>query len=772
MKNRAGLSPLVLITAAYALGIGLGQYVPPPLPLYLLMLFIVLAIIAFILKIELGRILLVIFLLFGLSSSQLRGSHAEPLDRFVEAGYLTIQGEVITVPRVKEGKSAFSFQLHRLSRERQEYHFNREIMAFVPGSFDYGDKLELRGRLSRSDSFANPLVPEREVPFLFSATDCRRLGKGGSWLNKITFAFSARFNDVLAQILPRQEASLLGSVLLGSNVSPLDPEVKDEYRKAGLIHLLVVSGTQVSILIGVCLSLAKLCRFPLWLSAAVATLFNLLLVVVTGGGASILRAAIMGEIALLGLFFEREKEFYTALALSALILLLFDPHYLFDLGFQLSFLATWSLFYLVPPLTESLPEKLPGRELVALSVGPLLATTPLIVYNFSQFTLAGILPNFIILPWIELLVVYGFSATMIGFIFLPLAKIMGGTIWLGLVILDLIAKTIAGLPGGSVYVKQAPFVWLIAYYLVLVGLFKKIGAKERFWPGLLLFLALFCFPLFIGGTKGLAVTFIDVGQGDAAFIQCPNGRTVLIDGGGEERDKGRGYDRIGKMVLLPFLRKQGVNKIDLVIATHPHADHIAGLNEVLKSVKVDNLIDNGEIFNSPAYFRYRELIEKNKIKHSTGRTGLKINLGSGVVGRIVWPADLHNSTNGNSIVLRLAYGQISFLFTGDLDNESEERLLRLGEPLRSTFLKVGHHGSATSTSAEFLAAVLPRVAIISVGRRNRYGHPSKKALEKLTPYGLLMTKDVGGITVQSDGRNYTIETARSCRSARNSRPRG
>ena len=765
--------PLVLITAAYALGIALGQYVPPPLPFYLLLLFVGLAVMALILKIELGRILLVIFLLFGLSSFQLRGSQAEPLDRFVEAGYLTVQGEVANVPRLKDGKSSFSFQLHQLFFERQQYHFSQEVLAFVQGgSFKYGDKLELRGRLSRSDSYANPLVPERTGALLFSATDCRKVGSGGSWLNKAAFWFSARFNAVLIQILPRQEASLLGSVLLGSSVSPLDPEVKDEYRKAGLIHLLVVSGTQVSILIGVCLSLAKICRFPLWLSAAVATLFNLLLVVVTGGGASILRAAIMGEVALIGLFFEREKEFYTALALSALILLLFDPHYLFDLGFQLSFLATWSLFYLVPPLTEALPEKLPGRELVALSVGPLLATTPLIVYNFSQFTLAGIISNFIILPWIETLVIFGFSTTLIGFIFLPLAKVLGGTLWLGLLLLDFIAKAIAALPGGSVYVKQAPFVWLVAYYLVLFWLIKKLAARERLRFVLVIFIMLFFLPLFLGGEKGLVVTFIDVGQGDSAFIQGPNGRTVLIDGGGEESDKGRGYDRIGKMVLLPFLRKQGVNEIDLVIATHPHADHIAGLNEVLAGVKVDNLIDNGEIFNSPAYTRYRELIAANKIRYSTGRAGMKINLGPELVGRILWPIDLNGSTNGNSIVLRLTYGGTSFLFTGDLDNESEERLLSLGEPLRSTFLKVGHHGSATSTSDEFLAAVCPRVAVISVGKHNRYGHPSKKAVEKLRPYGLLMTKDVGGITVRSDGQSYSIERARPSPSASSSRPRG
>jgi len=764
--------PLVLITAAYALGIVLSQYVPPPLPLFLLTLFIALTVIAFIFKIELSRLLLVVFLLFGLTSFQLRSSQTEPLDRFVEAGSLTVQGEVTNVPRLKDGKSSFSFQLHQLSFERRQYHFNREVLAFTPGKYEYGDKLELRGVLSRSDSYANPLVTERSGALLFSSTDCQKLGSGGNWLNKIAFGFSARFNDVLVQILSRQEASLLGSVLLGSSVSPLDPEVKDEYRKAGLIHLLVVSGTQVSILIGVCLSLAKICRFPLWLSAAVATLFNLLLVVVTGGGASILRAAIMGEVGLIGLFFEREKESYTALALSALILLLFDPNYLFDLGFQLSFLATWSLFYLVPPLTESLPEKLPGRELVALSVGPLLATTPLIVYNFSQFTLAGILSNFIILPWIELLVVYGFSAALIGFVFLPLAKIMGGTIWLGLVILDLIAKTIAGLPGGSVYVRQVPFFWLIAYYLVLLWLVKKLVERERLRLVLIVFAVLFFWPLFIGGEKALVVTFIDVGQGDAAFIQCPNGRTVLIDGGGEESDKGRGYDRIGKMVLLPFLRKQGVNELDLVIATHPHADHIAGLNEVLKSVPVKNLVDNGEVFNSPAYSRYRELIEKNKIKYATGRAGMKLHLADGVVGQVLWPTDLNGSTNGNSIVFRLAYGTTSFLFTGDLDNESEDRLLGLGEPLHSTFLKVGHHGSATSTSDEFLAAVSPRVAIISVGKRNRYGHPSKKAGEKLAPYGLLMTKDVGAITVRSDGRSYSIERARPSPSASSSRPRG
>ncbi|MBU1867520.1 MAG: MBL fold metallo-hydrolase, partial [Candidatus Margulisbacteria bacterium] len=122
------------------------------------------------------------------------------------------------------------------------------------------------------------------------------------------------------------------------------------------------------------------------------------------------------------------------------------------------------------------------------------------------------------------------------------------------------------------------------------------------------------------------------------------------------------------------------------------------------------------------------------------------------------------------VVLRLTYGATSFLFTGDLDDQSENRLLGRGENLRATVLKVGHHGSATSTSDEFLAAVSPRSAIISVGKRNRYGHPSKKAVDKLASYGLLMTKDVGAVTVRSDGRNCSIATERPFRSARNSRP--
>ncbi|OGC11472.1 DNA internalization-related competence protein ComEC/Rec2 [candidate division WOR-1 bacterium RIFOXYA12_FULL_52_29] len=748
------LSPIVLLTAAYALGIALGQYIPPPLPFYLLLLFVGLAVIAIIIKIKIGRLLLVIFLLFGLLQS--RAPQADPLGCFVETDFLTVQGEVAGKPNVSGEKVYFPFTVIRANENK----IRQDILVFLRAGkpIEYGDKLELRGRLSR---------PEKLL--LFSVTHCRKLGSGGNWWNKVAFYFSDRFNDVLVQILPLKEASLLGSVLLGSSVSPLDPEVKEEYRKAGLIHLLVVSGTQVSILIGVCLSLAKICRFPVWLSVAVATIFNLLLVVVTGGGASILRAAIMGEIALVGQLFDREKEFSTALALSALILLLFDPNYLFDLGFQLSFLATWSLFFLVPPLTESLPEKIPGRELFALSIGPLLATTPLIVYNFNQFSLAGIISNFIVLPWIETLVVFGFSTAMIGFIFLPLAKVLGGTLWLGLAFLDLIAKAIAALPAGSAYVRQVPFIWLAVYYLVLLNLIKRLATREGIKRAVFLFIIVFFLPLFIGGEKGLVVTFIDVGQGDAAFIECPNGRKILIDGGGEESDKGRGYDRIGKMVLLPFLRKQGVNKLDLVIATHPHADHIGGLNEVLRSVKVDNLIDNGEVLNSPAYRRFQELIALNKIRRVVGRVGMTLNLGE-VNAKILWPSDLDGTVNGNSIVLRLAYGATSFLFTGDLDDQSEARLLGRGENLRSTILKVGHHGSATSTSDEFLAAVSPKEAVISVGKRNRYGHPSKKALAKLAPLGLLMTKDVGAVTIRSDGRGYSIATERPCRSARNSRP--
>jgi len=764
--------PLVWITMAYTIGIIFGKVTNFPLWMIftILLIFLIITFCALLQKIKLFNLLLLISFLLGILSYQVKTLPSnDDISLYADKGYLTVIGCIDGAPSSKNEGISFPLKVKEIRRGKNIISLSGRVYVAISDkniNLQYGDEIKARGVLSEIQNYSNPLMPSSRKIYSLRATFFEKLSSGGgNPLKKCAIFFSRRFNEVLIKILPQKEASLLGSVLLGSSVSPLPQDLKNEYRKAGLIHLLVVSGTQVSILIGVGLSVFRALNCPLGVSVAITSFFNLMLVIITGGGASILRAGIMGEITLIGLLFERRKEFYTALAISALVLLIANPLNLFDIGFQLSFAATWALVYIAPVLEKRI------LSIFAISLAPIMATSPIIAFYFSQISLGAILSNLIVLPWVEFMVILGFSTTLLGFFFLPLAQVFGGTIWLALLLLDWIAKFVSDLPGACFYIKAPTLPLIIGYYLGLIALveFLRRGEKLIITKKRLAFLVLFFISIFVWnrfasaetGCKNMTVTFLDVGQGDSILIETPGGKKVLIDGGGVERMKTEGNDPIGEKVVVPFLHRNGINKLDLVVLTHPHADHLGGLNNVLEEVNVDQVLDGGQVYDSQAYERFKALIEANKIKYSMGRAGQVIDFGENLKGYILNPSlPFLGNTNSDSIVMRLVYGDVSFLFTGDLEKDGEERVLQsYTTGLHSGILKVGHHGSLTSTSDEFLRAVDPEVAIISVGKHNRYRHPSRSTLQKLEANGIKLyrTDENGAVTVITDGKDLTIE---------------
>jgi len=282
----------------------------------------------------------------------------------------------------------------------------------------------------------------------------------------------------------------------------------------------------------------------------------------------------------------------------------------------------------------------------------------------------------------------------------------------------------------------------------------------------------FSLPAFQKGE--MTVTFIDVGQGDSILVELPQGKKLLIDGGGKEvvKDEKEG-DPIGKRIVIPFLHRRGINYLDMVILTHPHLDHLGGINEVLKAMRVDQVLDSGQIYNTQAYDNFKSIIRANYIKYHVIRAGEKIIYGPELSLQFFNPIEpLLGDTNSDSIVARLVYRDISFLFTGDMEKEGEERVLaRFNSVLRSTILKVGHHGSLTSTSSDFLRAVAPKIAVISVGEHNRYRHPGRLTIQRLQGAGAIVyrTDQDGAVTIKTDGKRFVIEKQRRSPSPRTGR---
>jgi len=269
----------------------------------------------------------------------------------------------------------------------------------------------------------------------------------------------------------------------------------------------------------------------------------------------------------------------------------------------------------------------------------------------------------------------------------------------------------------------------------------------------------------------LTVTFLDVRQGDCAVILTPSGRSVLVDAG-TGGEASNGYD-VGSRVVTPFLRSRGIRTLDLAVMTHPHEDHIGGFRGVLRTVGVRTTLDCGIPHSSDVYRDTMRLIERRSTRYVRARRGQRIVLPDGVKIEILNPdfplspgGDADDSDiNNQSVVLRLSFGRASFLFTGDAEREAEEDILGECRGVRSTVLKVSHHGSAEGTSDLWLRAVRPRIAVISVGKFNPFGHPDPHVLQRLADCGahVFRTDRDGAVTITTDGRTLDVSTGRRWR---------
>lgn len=265
----------------------------------------------------------------------------------------------------------------------------------------------------------------------------------------------------------------------------------------------------------------------------------------------------------------------------------------------------------------------------------------------------------------------------------------------------------------------------------------------------------------------LRVTFLDVGQGDAAVIEGPTGRVAVIDGGGRPGTDEAFGDDPGSRVVVPFLRSRGISAVDLLVPTHPDDDHAQGLNAVTTRLGVRAALVCGYPGPSAPYTRLLARLRARRVPLYVARRGQRIDLGGGARLEVLAPTDRpilsgRSVTNDNCTVLRLVYGRARFLFTGDAEAEEEADILHSGADISADVLKVGHHGSRWSTSPPFLAAVRPAIAVISVGASNTFGHPHREVLERLAGAGarVYRTDRQGAITIETDGERIHVRTAR------------
>ena len=681
-------------------------------------------------------------------------------------------------------------RLINLDEKRDFPYYRYGDLLLVKGTLESPEELEefdFKAHLARQGVYS--VIPSPKEIALMDARQKPGLMEG-------IYRFRTTMSQALDKVLPEPQCSLAKAMLLGQRGS-LSPEIRNDFSQTGTSHLLAISGIHVSIVAGIALSAG------VWLFGRQRpTYFLLALVVIwlyavlTGMRPSAIRAAIMGSLWLYSDRIGRPHSAFTALMFAAAGMLAINPYLVSDVGFQLSFAAMAGLVFLTPIFQDwgrnffgngvgDLPAV--ARFVIgscAVTLGAILATLPLIAHYFGLISLMSLPATFFTLPAVPGVII---TAAVVGLagIFAPtIAGILGWITWLFTTYILAVIDLFAAIPFASIdievgtsavctyYGMLVAVIWLPGngrkmigiigsmrvHLSALHGLVSRIPARWIIGPLSIIAILIWVAALTLPDNR-LHIFVFDIGQGDSILI-CEGNREILIDGGPSAIALS---EQLGNR--LPFWDRT----IELVILTHPDSDHITGLVEVLQRYNVERVLTNGQGNDSDIYREWIKLIEKNEIEHTVARAGQQINMGEGALLTVLHPdktvtEERTAELNNNSVVLRLTYGNFSFLLTGDIGVEVEDALLASNVKLRSTALKVAHHGSSTSTSTEFLAEVKPMFAAISVGENNRFGHPADEVVSQLNETigedQLFLTSEDGTIEFITDGETLWIGVKR------------
>ena len=522
----------------------------------------------------------------------------------------------------------------------------------------------------------------------------------------------------------------------------------------------------------------------------------------TGLHAPVVRGAIMASLFLSAELLGRQRSAITALTFAAALMVAISPQILWTASFQMSFLAMTGLILIFPklqPLGRKTVKALLGEngklaaganflsDGLSVSLAAILATWPLIAYYFGIVSLVGPLATLLALPALPGIIIAGTLTGGLGLIIPIAAQATGWLAWLFLSYLLLVVNAFAALPISSLEAGTGNTLLVWTYYPALVIALWSYGRRDKLaeviprataslktgvtskvnrhlpakWviPPLLIIAVLLSLTAAAMPDEKLRVSVLDVGQGDAILIQTPARQDILIDGGSNPQ-----------AVILELGRKMPFwdRTIDLVILTHPHADHVTGLIEVLKRYRVKQVLYTDLDYDSPAYQAWLKLVEEKGIEHTLARSGQMVELGGGAVARVITPSrnmslDEYGIDN-QGVVIELIMDKISFLLTADIGYERELDLISQRAISQYTVLKVAHHGSDTSTTSEFLATASPRIAVISAGADNRFGHPDPEVIARLEarvgPERIFRTDEHGTIEFITDGERLWVKVER------------
>lgn len=662
-------------------------------------------------------------------------------------------------------------------------------------NLQYGDKIQINGNYIKPDTSRNykgfdysNYLRTLKIYGTIKANNVKVIEQN---TEKSLFYISNKvflnIKEQIEQSLSKENANLLLGILFGYT-DEISEDTKEAFKQSNISHILAVSGMHISYIILLIATMStKTCGKR---SSPIITIFFIIAYMfITNFTPSVTRAGIMGIVALLAKSTHNKNDICTAIAISILIILIYNPYLITNAGLLLSYGGTIGILVFQKTITQIFNNIKAKSEFykykaskifiktvdyiqdtIAVSISAQIVIAPIMIQMFNTFGITFCITNFFVSLVIGPIIIIGFLFIFFSFLYQHFLQILilNQTVQLIynilkisieklLLILMQISKLGEMLPLSSINVITLHMLVIIVNYIVILlfNIIYKISTKKQLtafdkriinWKNLIkhklrknkkriivlitVISIIFCIIKSI--PKDLTIHFIDVGQGDCTLIITPTGKKILIDGGGSDN-----YD-VGKNTLLPYLFDRRITKLDYVIISHFDSDHVKGIITILEELNVEKVVVSKQWQSSENYKEFLEIIKYKNIFVKQVSKGDKINIEKDLNINILFPIQdqliSENALNNNSIVAKFVYKKFSMLFTGDIEKIAEEQIVKIFEKtdvLNSTILKIAHHGSKTSTTEEFLEAVSPQIVLIGVGKNNLYGHPNSEIIERL-----------------------------------------
>lgn len=731
------------------------------------------------------------------------------ISNFTGQGLWDIEGRVVSAPKRTGRRIQFVLAATALRRDDAHHAVKGRVKVSsrsIPFQLKQGDVVVLKGRLRAIRNFANPGGFDYARYMAMRSIRARVYARKGSlmvvapatttsWqgaVDSLRRLLADRIDAALAVEAP-EACHLLKALLIGER-DGVSYELRQKFNAAGVSHVLAISGLHIGMVAAATFGLSR--WFFSWIpillvsgwtrkGAAVVSFFALLFYALLAGmSPSTQRAAFMATVVLMGCWMGRRHDWLNVLSLAALALLTVHPPALLSVSFQLSFMAVLAIVLgvTVMPLRPSSYQsawwlRWVRRWVVFMRVSAMaiLGTMPLTLYYFNQTSLVGLATNMLVVPLVGIWVV---PAGLLGVLFLVVSPFVAEMLWWvavqGIHIILWVVQTVAQWPWSAVR-SVTPSVMEILLYYGSFGVLLGWQKLPRRWLVVMGICALWVLDITYWhhlrfGRNDMRVTAIDVGQGSANLLQLPDGYTILVDGGGFSDNT---LFDVGERILAPLLWRQKIKQVDLVVLSHPNSDHLNGLLYILKEFKVTEVWSNHQPAPTLGYRKWSTFLENSPIRHTAFESLPIQQERHGATFYILSPppdfrdqaAALWQDCNNSSLVLRVCFGEVSFLFTGDITAAAEAELVKRhgNDMLGSTVLMVPHHGSRSSSTHVFLRAVEPKEAIVSCGWHNRFGFPHQQVLQRLAHIktGIWRTDCSGAIQIVTDGCSYHVNPFRN-----------